>query len=195
MKPLPPNATKPASGSILMKKQLRLWSAAALILCMVGVGMARAGATNWQLFTSSDDGFSVSVPSQPTFQRVTRGSEAGPLELHVYQVNVPTAALMISVLDLPKPSKPVDVMQVLQGGLESSLKGTNSRLLRQNNIVIDGYHGIEYEAESATLHFSTRTFLVGTKSYSALVTSAVGNPYGETRRFLESFHLPPVANH
>jgi hypothetical protein len=178
----------------LFIRKYRPRAALALVLWAVCVGVAHAQAVNWQSYTFVDDGFSASFPAKPKDLQRTAPSPAGPLEYHFHMLTLPSGALIVSVLELPKTSKPSDAPQVLQDGVDGSLKSSNSRLLHQNKIVMAGHPGIEYEAENATMHFSTRTFLVGTKSYSACVTSSASIPYIETKRFLDSFRLLPAGD-
>jgi hypothetical protein len=78
---------------------------------------------------------------------------------------------------------------LLQGGKEGALNNTQTHLVREKKISLDGHPGLEFEAENDTLHAFVRIYLVGTTLYEVIAVYPVSKPYGQTAKFLDSFRF------
>ena len=72
---------------------------------------------------------------------------------------------------------------------KDALSNFNSHLLSEKKITLGTYPGVEFEAESDAAHFSARIYMVGTTLYQTLAVAALGKPYADATRFLDSFQL------
>ncbi len=80
---------------------------------------------------------------------------------------------------------------ILDGAKNGAVANVNAHVLTTSKITLGVYPGVTFEAESDTLHFSVRIYLVGTILYQILTASPLGPPYYGTPKFLDSFQLIP----
>lgn len=162
---------------------------AVAVLCF-GVALG-AQAQEWNSYSFASEGFRASFPSAPEQQKRDVPTDAGSFELRSYLVQVAPNALFIGVCDYGTQTNGQDPDVLLQGAKQSALTNSNSHLVSENKITLGIYHGIGFEAESDTAHFSARIYMVGDTLYQTLVVSPLGKPYAGTARFLDSFQLIP----
>ncbi len=145
----------------------------------------------WNSYSYPSDGFRASFPSAPQFQKSNVPTDAGTFELRAYLVEVSTGALFIGVCDYGGKTEGRDPDVLLQGAKEGALKNVNGRLLSENRVTLGIYHGLVFESENDTMHFSARIYMVGDTLYQVLVASPLGSNYADKARFLDSFELIP----
>jgi hypothetical protein len=63
---------------------------------------------------------------------------------------------------------------LLEGAKQRVLTNSNSHLISETKITLGIYHGIGFEAESDTAHFSARIYMVGDTLYQTLALSPLG---------------------
>jgi hypothetical protein len=163
--------------------------AAVAVMCF-GVALS-AQAQEWKPYSYPMDGFRASFPSEPQLQKSNVPTAAGTFELRNYVVPTSSGTLFIGVCDYGGKVAGTDPDTVLQGSKEGALKNTNGHLLSENKVMLGIYHGLEFESENDTLHFSARLYMVGDTLYQVLVVSPLGSNNADTARFLDSFELIP----
>ena len=148
-----------------------------------------APAPNWKTYTYSADGFSASLPFEPQFSKRDVPTEKGSFELRAYLVEIGNAALYVGVCDYGSAISDRSPDQVLDGAQQGAIDNVKAHLVNGKKITFGVYQGREFEADSDTMHFSARIYLVGTTLYQSLVAWPLGKPYVDTTRFLDSFQL------
>ena len=161
------------------------------VLCFAVALSARA--QEWNSYSFASEGFRASFPSAPEQQKRDVPTDAGSFELRSYLVQADPYALFIGVCDYGAQTNGKDPDVLLQGAKQGALTNSNSHLISETRITLGIYHGIGFEAESDTAHFSARIYMVGDTLYQTLVVSPLGKPYAESARFLDSFQLIPRA--
>jgi hypothetical protein len=165
----------------------RILAAGAAVLCLALA--AGAQAQQWKSYSYPADGFSATFPSEPELQKRAVPTEKGSFELRSYVTQVEPVALFVGVCDYGSAVAGRDPEDVLNGARDGALSNSKSHLLTQQKIAFGVYHGVQFEAESDTAHFSARIYLVGTTLYQTLVVYPLGKPYEGATRFLDSFQL------
>jgi len=148
-----------------------------------------AQTAEWKTYIYPEDGFSASFPSKPDFQKRDVSTEMGSFELRFYIVEIEQAAMIAGVCDYGSATEGKDPDDVLKGAESGVLANSNSRLVSDKKITFGIHHGLTFESESDTAHFSGRIYFVGSKLYQSLVVYPIGKPYDGTARFLDSFQL------
>ncbi|MFI5098190.1 MAG: hypothetical protein ACHQT6_09490 [Candidatus Acidiferrales bacterium] len=150
-----------------------------------------AQAQEWNSYSNASDGFRASFPSAPEPQKRNVPTDAGTFELRSYVAQVAPYAFFIGVCDYGAQTNGSDPDTLLQGAKHGALTNSNSHLVSESKLTLGIYHGIQFEAESDTAHFSARIYMVGDTLYQTLVVSPVGKIHPDTARFLDSFQLIP----
>ncbi len=99
------------------------------------------------------------------------------------------AALLASMADYGSSMQNADPKAVLQGGKEGAMRNTNSHLISERSLSLQGYPGLGIETENDRMHFSARFYLVNARLYQTVVVTDIGKPYAETDRFHDSLRL------
>lgn len=165
----------------------------AALLCVAAALSAQT--VDWKPYTYPADGFKADFPSLPEIQKKDVPTEAGPLELRTYNVQLPAAVLFVGVCDYGAASAGKDPSQMLQGAKNGALLNSGSHLIVEKKISLDGHPGLEYEAQSDTALFTTRIYMRGAIVYQTIVVTPLGKPYPDAARFLDSFQLVAQAAH
>jgi hypothetical protein len=150
-----------------------------------------AQSAQWKSYSYAADGFSASFPSEPTLQKQSVPTDAGTFELHAFMAADGQVALYVGVCDYGSAASGQDPQPILDGAKNGAVSNANAHVVSTSKIMLGVYPGIAFEAESGTLHFSARFYLVGTMLYQVLTASPVGQPYVGTPKFLDSFQLIP----
>lgn len=174
-------------------RQFRTFFCAAM-LCLAASAAAGAQAAEWKSYSYPADGFQASYPSEPSLQTKNVDTQSGKFELHTYTVEVGDVALFIGVCDYGEKASGADPDSMLQGAKNGALANSNSHIVREQKITLGAYHGLEFDAEGDTAQFTARIYLVGTTLYQTLVVYPLGKPFGETKKFLDSFQLIAKTN-
>lgn len=148
-----------------------------------------APAENWQTYSYPADGFSASFPATPTQQKQNVPTSAGTFELRAYLVETGQSAVFVGVCDYGNAVAGRDPDSVLQGAENGAITNVSAHLLSSSKLTLGVYHGLQFEAENTSMHFSARIYLVGTTLYQTLTASPLNTPYPGVSRFLDSFQL------
>lgn len=167
----------------------RRFFVAVAVLCFAAALSVQA--QEWNSYSYPSDGFRASFPSAPQQQKQDVPTAAGSFELRSYLVQDSQFALFIGVCDYGATAEGKDPDTLLQGAKQGALRNVNGHLLSENKVTLGTYHGLEFEAENDTMHFSARLYMVGNTLYQVLVASPLGSNYADAARFLDSFQLIP----
>lgn len=146
------------------------------------------------VYTPADRSFSITFPGTPdcSSAAVTFLGESQIVHTCTY-ANKP-AGLYYSVMyfDRPRASLGVDPMSALRAARDGALEQTNSQLVAEREITVDGYSGLECAVRGNDVAMASTTRFVITDR-QLVVVDVSGTP-GKmpdelVRPFLESLHL------
>ncbi|GIV97331.1 MAG: hypothetical protein KatS3mg057_1988 [Herpetosiphonaceae bacterium] len=137
------------------------------------------------------------MPGSPEKQSQSVSTAVGPIDLHMFTLDLGTSAYMVSFSDYPAEvitaAGPDAVLDGAAGGAISNVNGT---VLNEREISISGYPGREIEvqipktAENDEGTAKARIYLVDARLYQVLVLGTKGKLSTEDAdRFLNSFKL------
>lgn len=165
--------------------------ACAAALWLAAVSSAQTIAPVWKSYSYPTDGFQASYPGEPSLQKKDVDTQAGKFELRTYTTQVGGVALFIGVCDYGDAASARNPDSLLEGAKNGALMNSSSHIKSEKKIMLGTNHGLEYEAESDSAHFTARIYMVGTTLYQTLVMFPLGKPYDDASRFLDSFQLIP----
>ncbi len=154
-----------------------------------GIQTPGVQAQEWKSYSYPADGFSVSFPSQPQFEKKQFSNGKGSFELRSYVAQISPVALFVGVCDYGSAASGKTADEMLQGAKNGAIANSNSRLLNEKTIPFGTHQGIAFDGESEAAHFSFRIYLVDTTLYQTLVVYPVDKPFDDAARFLDSFQL------
>jgi hypothetical protein len=146
----------------------------------------------WQ--TVNGEGFTVSMPGEPSHDQDTVPSAAGPLPLHLYTLSEGYEAFIAGYTEYPDylfdAAKPEDLMDSVPSSIVSNLQG---EITNQRSITLGDYPGREIVGNSPpkNLGFKVRIYLVRPRMYMMLYTQyGKDKPVSEAgEQFLNSIQL------
>jgi hypothetical protein len=118
-------------------------------------------------------------------------TDAGSFELRSYLATLGSAALFVGVCDYGSSIASREPQSVLKGAKEGAIANVKGHITTERQITLGIYPGVEFEAESDSMYFKARIYLVGTTLYQSLTASPLNDRYADTARFLDSFQLIP----
>ena len=148
-----------------------------------------SSAQNWKTYSYPADGFSASYPSEPELQKRDVPTDAGSFQLRSYSAQVAPVALFIGVYDYGTQVVGSDPDTLLEGAKKGRAVELQLAPAQREKDYPRDLPGVEFEAESDAAHFSARIYMVGTTLYQTLAVAALGKPYADATRFLDSFQL------
>lgn len=161
------------------------------VLWLGATSGAQTAAPIWKSYSYPTDGFQASYPAEPSVQKKDVDTQAGKFELRTYTTQIGGVALFIGVCDYGDAASNKNPDSLLEGAKNGALMNSSSHIKSEKKIMLGANHGLEYEAESDSAHFTARIYMVGSTLYQTLVMFPVGTPYDEVNRFLNSFQLIP----
>jgi hypothetical protein len=170
-------------------RSLQLGSIAALVL----LAASAVQAQKLESFSYPADGFRASFPAEPQLQKSSQQAKSGAIELRSYCSQSGDNHFCVVVIANGVEATglvPEMIVELIKQGVITSPK---THKLSESPISVDGHPGVTVEAESDTLHTSSRIFAVGETIYQLLLQSPV--PVDKTirpldpTRFYNSFKL------
>jgi hypothetical protein len=178
--------------TILRTRNLRFAPAlvTSLTLILLAAGLD-AQTSQWQAFGTSAEGFHAMFPSQPEVSKssIPVGSET--FELRSYVAEVGPTALFVAVCDYGANGAAGDPQEMLTSAKNGAVDHMKGHILSERKITLDSNPGVEFEAESDTLHFTARIYMVDGVLYQTMVAKPLDEKFADTARFLDSFQLLP----
>ena len=166
-------------------KTLRALLAASI--SFAAITSCAAQTRNWTNHDYAADGFSISLPSDPQIN--LQKDPSSNSQMRSYAIDLGQgSALMIGVMRFGSmPAKTPDA--ILQDGKNGALAQSKTHLVREKKITLGAAPGLDFEAESDTLHIRAQVFLVGTTAYQLVESYPIGKPFDHAPDFFGSFHL------
>ena len=148
----------------------------------------------WRTFKSTEENFTISLPSEPKQERTAGRSSLGNGH-HIYTTEDNDVSFTVSYSMLDNaPTQPKDIKRTLDVARDLVTMVTNGKLLTDTEISIDNFPGrlvrIEKDKRIWTLH----AYLVKDRMYQLMTTERKAKEQNASAaKFFESFHLlhPP----
>ncbi len=177
-----------------MKTKILFLSLVVLALALSSCG---GGAKEWSEFSSTEGGFSVSLPGKPTEQKQTQDTAAGPLDIFMYLYEDRSDVYMVGYTNFPEDLISLsDPAALLDGGAEGAVTSMGAENTSKQEISLDGNTGreITFDVPDSKLPGGgagkARFYLVGNRLYQ-LIGLAKGKEASTDNldKFLDSFKL------
>ncbi len=144
----------------------------------------------WPTFKSTEENFTISLPSEPKQERTAGKSPLGNGH-HIYSLEANDVSFTISnsVIEDP-PTQPKDIKRTLDLARDLVAMVTNGKLLSDTDISIDGFPGRFVRIEKDKKIWTLRAYLVKQRMYQLMTTEPKAKEANSSvARFFESFKL------
>ena len=143
----------------------------------------------WVTYNSEPGRFSVLIPEIPTDKTETIQSDPAPYTTHFLKVRGLNSAFIIGWAEYD-PSFDPNPSHELELNRENFIKGINGSLITNKSLTLDGFPSIEFTAETASMLYKSRIYLVGRRPYQLLAITAKGlDDSTNINRFFDSFKV------
>jgi hypothetical protein len=166
-----------------------------IVILIFTVLMFSACQNSMKEFKPLDGGFSILMPGNPTYEKVTSNTVLGPIDIHTFILVGKTHTYAVGYSDYSdsafRLSTPDQMFDTKRDGTIDNLQG---KLLSELIIEMDGYNGREWRIESANERsiFTIRVYIVGHRVYQLEIASAKEDSFSnEVTKYLDSFKLIP----
>ena len=144
----------------------------------------------WPTFKSTEENFTISLPSEPKQERTAGRSPLGNGH-HIYSLETNGVSFTISnsVIEDP-PMQPKDIKRTLDLARDLVAMVTNGKLLTDTDISIDGFPGRLVRIEKEKKIWTLRAYLVKQRMYELMTTEPKAKEVNPSvAKFFESFKL------
>jgi hypothetical protein len=129
------------------------------------------GQAGWKEYSFPDDGFAISAPSEPIFEKDTTQTPIGPLESHTYQVPLGAGGgFMVSAAEF-KQGEAVPVRELLQAAKNGAAANSKSTASKERDVSLEGNLGLEFELGNEVFHSRVRVFYVHGKLLTVMAAA------------------------
>ena len=121
-------------------------------------------------YVYADAGFAISAPTQPSQDKWTQKSPAGPVEVHFYGIGLNAGSefsITATNLNLADRRTPQRILTDGKNGAAAAVKG---KVVSETSITLGKYPGMQLEMETPRFHSRARQYVVGRTSYELLVS-------------------------
>ena len=148
---------------------------------------------DWKDYAYPEDGFTISSPFKPTFEKKPIDTDLGKMEMHTYLVDIGTLGdLGLSVNDIRKFGD-LPARELLQAAKNGSVTQVKGMLISEKEISLEGAPGIEYEMETAGDHSLMRCYYVNGRTITLVSEAKKGIPlFSGTERLFSSLRFIPA---
>ncbi len=163
---------------------------AVLAFAFVASAPTRASADqSWDEYASTPDGFAISAASAPDKSSKMIQTKVGPVEARIWQWDMKTVALFVSVSDYPSASSNVqETLANVASGEAGSWKG--GHVVSSTPITLQGVAGMDCVIAGDDFHSRSRIFFRGRRLWQVLSIATTGGAlYDQTDRFFASFRF------
>jgi hypothetical protein len=149
----------------------------------------------WKVYSYESDGFAVSAPGEPVLTKQSQDSPGGKVEIHNYTIELGNnSGVMISSTQFPNVQG--DPKVLVQGAKNGAVDKMNAKITSEKEITIDGYPGVQFEADSQSFRIRSRMYVVKDRLLMLLAIAPNDSKIPPTAdRVFDSFKLKgPPAN-
>jgi len=170
-----------------MKKSLTCSLTALLVLAAAA---AVSQSAEWKQYVYPNDGFAISAPAKPQAQDQSTDTATGRLQSHTYAIELGgDSGFMVSVTDFGKGPN-INAKAMLQAARDGSLKSTNSKLISEKEISLEGNPGLEFDFEAPAHHGRARYYIFQGRLLTLMSIAPAGKPLSlDTARIFNSLRF------
>ena len=130
----------------------------------------------WKEYSYPDEGFAMTTPAQPQFEKQQKATASGNIELRQYSVELPgNVEVLMSVSDFPNTNHATP-KQALEGAVNGSTQTPNAKKTSEKDIDLQQVPGIEFEGESSGFRLFGRYYWKNNRLFSLLAVSPLDQP-------------------
>ena len=155
--------------------------------------MLFSGQAEWKTFSPDGGGFSVQMPGTPKEFKKNLETQAGPVEMLIYELPVPgtEGKLVVSYCDFPEATKPGTEDKRLDNARDGAIASSKGKLKREKSLLIETYPGrevtIDVEEKGLVV---LRLYAVNKRLYQVMVVGPMDLVTSQdAQKFLTSFRL------
>ncbi|NJN07219.1 MAG: hypothetical protein HC836_03830 [Richelia sp. RM2_1_2] len=154
------------------------------LLTEVDSGISAIATSGWKKFYSNEGNFSIFVPDTSV---TNLNSQSEDYSINIYYADTKKSSYIVGYIDYKVDLNKLPLSEVYDNFLKEFL-GNEVKLLKQQNIQLGKYSGIEaeYQNENQEIIASIRLFLVGKRLY---VLDVSNSKSGDAMQFFNSFKL------
>jgi hypothetical protein len=135
----------------------------------------------WKSFPGKDGKFSVKFPEPPTESSKSQETARGTVQGHALEFKGGIVVLSVIYTDFPslptERKEQAELLERFQGNLLKSYQSVNPKVIRQEEISIEGNPGRHLHLElNGRFVVRVRVFLVGNRVYQLVVQTRKGSP-------------------
>ncbi len=148
---------------------------------------------SWQTYAAPDGTFSIELPGKPVVETTQAPLEGGGnITFHLINAaSTGSRAYSCSYVELENASqKSTD--QVLESARDGSLRKVQGTLLKQNQLIVQGFPGLQFQARvRGNSLMDSRMVLVGKRLYMVMAVATAGEHTEPktVQRMFDSFKL------
>jgi hypothetical protein len=150
--------------------------------------------TEWPKFKSTEENFTISMPSEPKQERTSgRGPFGNGHHIYSLESNGISYTVSNSVFETP-PTQPKDIKRVLDFSRDMVLTVTSGKLLSDKDISLEGFPGREVRIEKDKKIWTLHAYIVKGRMYQLMTTEPKAKEQSpDARKFFDSFKFlaPP----
>lgn len=162
-----------------------------LVLLAATFATGFQGASEWIKFESPKGLFSVLMPTQPTEQKETKESPAGPYTTTLYQSKANGELYMAGWVEYD-PKHIFDAQKELEANRDNFVTAVDGTVGSTTRVTFKDNPGIEFNGTTPGYSFKSRVYIVGKRPYMLLAAFPTGGESSPTiNKFLLSFELNP----
>ncbi len=149
-----------------------------------------APKAEWKEYSYPDDGFAMTSPGPPAFEKEQKAEDSGNIELRMYSVDmVGGVEVLMSVSDFPNANHATP-KEALQGAVNGSTAPPKAKKTSQKDIELQQVPGIEFEGENGDFHLLGRYYWKDNRLFSLLAVSPLGQPVpADALRMMDSLRF------
>jgi hypothetical protein len=135
-----------------------------------------AAKPDWKEYSYADDGFAMTAPSQPSFEKQKQATASGNIEMRQYTLDlVGNVEVLMNVSDFPNANH-APPKEALEGAVNGSTQPPKAKKTSEKDIELQQVPGIEFEGESNGYHLLGRYYWKDNRLFSLLAVSPLGQP-------------------
>jgi len=150
-----------------------------------------AQGPKWQSIGSSTEGFRAQFPGEPQVSKNSVPVNGENFELRSYETDAGSTSLYVGVCDYGVKGAAADPRQMLSSAEKGAVEHMGAHILTEKKIALGSSPGVEFLAESDSLHFTVRMYMAGSVLYQTMVATPLKETFADTARFLDSLELLP----
>jgi hypothetical protein len=135
-----------------------------------------AAKPEWKEYSYADEGFSMTTPSKPSFEKQQQATASGNVGMRQYSVDLGSnTEVLMSVSDFPNANHATP-KQALEGAVNGSTQPPKAKKTSEKDIELQQVPGIEFEGESSGYHLFGRYYWKNNRLFSLIAVSPLDQP-------------------